>query len=66
MTNCAVDIRGRSVKIVGLKIIIVPKDKSCIINGFHIKNGKIVKRGEIKFVPSQGDLLFQITNNIIK
>jgi hypothetical protein len=66
MTEYAIQIRGNTIKIAGLSIIRIPKDKTCIINGFHIEDGEIIKNGELMFVPKQGNLMYQITNNVIK
>jgi hypothetical protein len=65
MIECAIQIRGRTIKIAGLSIIRVPKNKTCVINGFYIKNGKIIKRGEISFVP-YNDATFHLINNCIE
>jgi len=48
-----IDIRGT-----------VPKNKDCIISGWYIKKGKIVKKGEVIFVPGNGN--FIIKNNTIE
>lgn len=42
----------------------VPKNRDCVISGWHIKNGKIVKRGEIFFIYGKGN--FHIKSNIIE
>jgi hypothetical protein len=42
----------------------IPKNSDCIITNWHIKNGKIVKRGKIDIVPGNGN--FHIANNIIE
>ena len=60
--------KGRTVKISGLPIIKVPKNKVALIRGFHIVNSnsinKVVKRGEITFVDGNYpyDILLDIEN----
>ena len=66
MTDYAIQIRGSTIKIAGLPIIRVPKDKTCIINGFHIEDGKVIRNGELGFIPREGDRMYVITNNVIK
>ena len=60
----AIEIRGRSIKIIGFDIIKVPIDSTCVISGFHI-NGNIIKNGEISFIPKQDDLVFILESNKI-
>lgn len=43
----------------------IPKNSDCIITDWHIKNGKIIKRGKIQIV-SGGNGNFHIGNNIIE
>jgi len=42
----------------------IPKNTDCYITDWHIKNGKIIKRGRIQIVPGNGDFIF--SNNIIE
>lgn len=48
-----VDIKGK-----------VPKDKDCIITGWYIKKGKIIKKGKVLFV--SGDGHFIVRDNVIE
>jgi hypothetical protein len=43
---------------------IVPNNKDCIITGWYIKKGKIVKKGKVLFVP--GNKHFIIRDNVIE
>jgi hypothetical protein len=56
-----IDCRGSMVRI-GAITKRVPKNHDCVITGFHVINGKIVKRGTIKFVlktePGQTNFIF--------
>lgn len=42
----------------------VPPDKDCIIEGWHFKKGKLLKRGSIVLIPGNGN--FHIHRNIIE
>lgn len=60
-----IEVRGHTVKISGLPIIRIPKDKTCVIDGFHIEDGRIIRQGTVSFVPRKGDGMVHITNNIL-
>jgi hypothetical protein len=42
----------------------VPKNHDCIIEGWHLKNGKVVAKGNIHFVPGDGH--FIIRGNVVE
>jgi hypothetical protein len=49
----------------------VPKDKTCIVSGFSIKNGKVIKEGEVFMVDqmfgSKGEpTIYFITRNFFE
>lgn len=66
MSNYSIQIRGNTIKVDGLPIKRIPKDKTCIIDGFYIENGRIIKHGVFKLVPKRDGATYIITNNIIK
>jgi len=42
----------------------VPKGHDCILDGWHLKDGKIIGKGQAIFVPGKGE--FKLTNSIIE
>lgn len=42
----------------------VPKDHDCILDGWHLKDGKVIGKGQAIFVPGNGD--FKLTNSIVE
>ena len=45
----------------------VPNGKRAIIEGFHIKGGKVVRKGTVTYLPrGKDDSLFEISNNTIE
>ena len=62
-----IDCRG-SVFRIGNKLGRVPKNHDCIIEGFHLKGQKIVKSGNIKFIPQKkhGKTKFILKNNVVE
>jgi len=46
---------------------IVPEGHDCLITGFHIVNGKIIKKGEVEFIENGGGKSkFILKDNIIE
>lgn len=42
----------------------VPKNCDCIISDWHLKDGKIIKKGKVDFVPGKGT--YHFTGNTIE
>lgn len=59
---------GGSIVRVGTILKRVPKNHDCIISGFHFVDGKMKKRGTIKFVPKPeaGPTDFTFSGNTIE
>lgn len=47
----------------GLIVVEVPSDKTCVIENFYIKNGKIVREGTIRFKDKVENTLCEIIGN---
>jgi hypothetical protein len=63
MSKSIIECGNGKYKIVN-KTGIIPTDNDCIITGFHIKHGKIIKQGKVTFVRGTG--ICHIKNNIIE
>jgi len=42
----------------------VPKGHDCILDGWHLKDGKVVEKGQVIFIPGKGE--FRFRNSIIE
>lgn len=62
-----IECRG-SVFRIGNKLGRVPKNHDCIIEGFHLKGQKIIKSGNITFLPQgkPGKTKFTLKNNVVE
>ena len=58
-----IDCRDGSYKIGDIRGS-VPKGHDCILDGWHLKNGKVIKKGRAIFVLGSGE--YKLTNSVVE